>query len=99
MTFYHGTSDKCNIDKFILPPILTGILRESFRKDMHDYVFLATSLKSAEAYAKKACKKFGGRQVIYRVKPDGDCFYKGNGDYICYRAIVLGRTLIVEIKL
>ena len=87
--FYHGTTDNIAIHGFILPPIETNILREKFRDKLRDVVFVTDSVKSAEMYAKKACAKFGGSPVVYEVKPLGDCWNKGNGDYLCYSARVI----------
>ena len=99
MKFYHGTSDKCNITKTIIPPDRSGTLREDFRKDLQDVVFITNSVKSAESYAKKATKKFGGNPIVYRVEPVGYVWHKGNGDYLCYGATVLGITLLAAIKI
>ena len=64
MEFYHGTSDALNIGKLLLPPVITENLREDWRTKHHDKVFFTTSLLSAEMYAKKACKKYGGKPVV-----------------------------------
>ena len=87
--FYHGTTDKCAISGFILPSVETNVLREEFRDKLRDVVFVTDSVKSAELYAKKACAKFGGSPVVYEVKPLGDFWHKGNGDYLCHSARVI----------
>lgn len=35
ITFYHGTSDVFQIKKVLLPPIITEIKREEWRKKIH----------------------------------------------------------------
>lgn len=67
--FYHGTSNALGVKKIILPPIQTKNLREEWRRKYIDKVFFTTSILSAENYAKKACKKYGGNPVVYIVKP------------------------------
>ena len=88
-TFYHGTTDLFKIDKVILPPCETHNLREDWRKGYHDKVFFTTSLMSAQMYAKKACKKFGGNPVVYIVKPVGQWFHRVDTEYIADKALVL----------
>lgn len=72
--FYHGTSDTLKIGKVLLPPVITDNQRESWRKKYLDKVFFTSSLLSAEMYAKKACKKYGGSPVVYIVRPIGQFF-------------------------
>ena len=91
-TFYHGTSNTFNIKKVILPPIQTDILREDCRKKYLDKVFFTTSLLSAENYAKKACKKYGGNPVVYMVKPVGQYFNRMDNEYIADKAVVIGQV-------
>ena len=55
-TFYHGTTDLFPIKKVLLPPVMTDIKREDWRKKYADKVFFTTSILSASMYAKKACK-------------------------------------------
>lgn len=69
--FYHGTSTALGIDKVILPPEQTEKLSEVGRKKNLNKVFFTRDLRSAEAYAHKAVKNFGGNPVIYKVKPVG----------------------------
>lgn len=90
--FYHGTSDNCNVKKIILPPIYTKNLREEWRKRYINKVFFTTSLLSAENYAKKACKKYGGNPVVYIVKPIGQYFNRINCEYIADKARVVGQV-------
>ena len=52
-TFYHGTSSVLEIGKELLPPMYTGNLREDWRKNNQDVVYMTTSLDSAKRYAKK----------------------------------------------
>ena len=91
-TFYHGTSDILDVKKMILPPIQTKNLREEWRKKYVDKVFFTTSLLSAENYAKKACKKYGGDPVVYLVKPVGQYFNRVNCEYIADKAVVIGQV-------
>lgn len=89
MSWYHGTSDALNISGLLAPPVETGILREWFRHSFNDVVFITNSLISAEKYARKSCVTFGGNPIILTVSPIGECWYKGNGDFLCYKAKVL----------
>ena len=89
-TFYHGTSDVFDINKMILPPIQTGNFREEWRKINLDKVYFTSSQLSAENYAKKACKKYGGNPVIYIVKPIGQWFRRVDCEYISDRCLVIG---------
>ena len=91
-TFYHGTSDILDVKKMILPPIQTKNLREEWRKKYVDKVFFTTSLLSAENYAKKACKKYGGNPVVYIVKPIGQYFNRMDCEYIADKAKVIGQV-------
>lgn len=89
-TFYHGTTDTFNVGKYILPPVKTENKREEWRMKYTDKVFFTTSMLSAEMYAKKACKKYGGNPVIYVVKPVGQYFSRMNTEYIADKALVVG---------
>lgn len=55
-------------------------------------MFFTTSLLSAEKYAKKACKKYGGNPVVYLVKPIGQYFNRMNSEYIADNAVVVGQV-------
>ncbi len=88
-TFYHGTSDVFEICKMILPPNETGNLREDWRKKNLDKVYFTISQLSAEMYAKKACKKYGGNPVIYIVKPMGLWYHRVDTEYVAERALVI----------
>lgn len=88
-TFYHGTTDKFPICKVLLPPVITDIQREEWRKKYVDKVFFTDSIMSANMYAKKACKKYGGNPVIYIVKPIGQFFNTINTEYIADKALVV----------
>ena len=68
MDFYHGTTDMFNM-KMIKPAQQTNNLREEWRKKLINKVFFTTSLMSAQKYAKKAAKKYGGNPIVYKVKP------------------------------
>ena len=39
MIFYHGTTTNIKVNKVLLPPNETGVLREDFRKTLQDKVF------------------------------------------------------------
>lgn len=54
-------------------------------------MFFTSSLLSAENYAKKACKKYGGNPVIYIVKPIGQYFNRMDYEYIADKARVIGQ--------
>lgn len=87
--FYHGTTDKLPIQKILLPPTITDIQREEWRKKYVDKVFFTDSIVSANMYAKKACKKYGGNPVIYIVKPIGQFFNTISTEYIADKALVV----------
>lgn len=89
MNWYHGTSDALNISDLLAPPVETGFLREQFRNSLNDVVFITNSLVSAEKFARKASVAFGGNPVVLTVSPIGECWHKGNGDFICYKAKIL----------
>lgn len=92
LEFYHGTSNTLKIGKVLLPPVITSNQREDRRKKYLDKVFFTSSLMSAEMYAKKACKKYGGSPVIYIVRPIGQFFNTVNNEYIADKALVLGQN-------
>ena len=90
-TYYHGTSTTFNIGQVLLPPIFTGNLREDWRKNNQDVVYMTTSLDSAKRYAKKACEKCGGEPVIFEVRPIGWCSNRVNQEYVAEKAKILRR--------
>lgn len=90
MKFFHGTSDIFNINK-ILPSSQTQILREEWRKNNQDIVFVTSSLYSAKRYAKKSAEKFGGSPVVYIVKPINWSPRHGN-EYVCDWAMILEKV-------
>ena len=55
-------------------------------------MFFTTSLLSAENYAKKACKKYGGDPVVYLVKPVGQYFNRIDSEYIADKAVIIGQV-------
>ena len=91
MSFYHGTSDIFNITE-LKPAIETGNLREEWRKKLIDKVFFTNSLLSAEMFAKKASKKYGGNPIIYEVKPIGDIWHINTNEYVADRADIIKRV-------
>lgn len=86
--FYHGTSSALNIT-VLLPAAETGMLREEWRTKMTHKVFFTDSLLSAQQYAKKAAKKYGGYPVVYAVKPNGDVWHINNTEYVADSAEIL----------
>ena len=88
LIFYHGTSSKIKINKFLLPPSVTNNLRENRIKNI-DVVFLTKSIVSAEKYAKKACLKYKGKPIVYRVLPIGYYYEIHNAEIICNKAKIL----------
>ena len=74
-TYYHGTTNLFKISE-IKPPVNTKIIREDFRKNNRNVVYITTSFGSAQRYACKAAKKFGGKPIVYKVKPDWDSLVK-----------------------
>lgn len=91
--FYHGTSTNVNVKDRLLPPVYTDNLRETFRKKCRDKVFVTDSKVSAEKYAKKAVAYFGGREVIYTVKPDYYSLIKNGTEYTTDYAVVLFKEI------
>lgn len=86
MTYYHGTSIAGL--KVILPPTETEVLREDFRRNLLDCVFVTPLRKSAEDYARKCASKLGGRPIVYEVKPINPTNINA-AQYICDKAVVL----------
>ena len=84
--------DTFDVKKIILPPNQTNNLREEWRKKYIDKVFFTTSLLSADNYAKKACKKYGGNPVVYIVKMIGQYFNRMDCEYITDKAKVVGQV-------
>ena len=89
LVFYHGTTNVLNVGKVLLPPLYTGNLREDWRKNNQDVVYMTTSLSSAIQYAKKACAKYGGEPVIYKVNPIGGFYCRMNQEYITEKAKIV----------
>lgn len=89
--FFHGTSSALPIGKWILPPVYTYNKREHWRVKYTDKVFFTNSILSAQKFAKKACDKYGGKPVIYKVKPIGQWFNTINTEYIADKALVIGK--------
>lgn len=89
MIFYHGTTSALGIKDYIVPPSESGVLREPWRKKFLNCVFFTPSLLSAEGYAKKAVKKYGGTPVIYIVKPIGLVGNPVNNEYVADSAKVV----------
>ena len=87
--FYHGTSDVFDIKQWILPASQTNNLREEWRKKNIDKVYFTDSLLSAQMYAKKACRKYGGNPIVYVVRPIGQWFHRIDTEYIADKALVL----------
>lgn len=69
--YYHGTSSALGIDSMLLPPEASNKLSEVGRKKNLDKVFFTRDRRSAEIYAHKAVKVFGGQPVILQVSPVG----------------------------
>lgn len=88
MIFYHGTTTNIKVNKVLLPPNETEVLREDFRKTLQDKVFVTISKPSAIKYAKKAAQQFGGEAIVYTVKPDYYSLIKKGTEYICDRAFI-----------
>lgn len=86
--FYHGTSDSLNLS-ILLPSSLTGCLREEWRQKTLDKIFLTNSLKSAQMYAKKASIKFGGKPIVYIVKPKGDIWKVNATEFVADYAEII----------
>ena len=86
--FYHGTSSSFEVGSFLLPPNLTGKLREKRTKNT-DVVFLSKSKVSANMYAKKACIKYGGNPEIYQAVPVGRYDEIHNLEIVCGKAKIV----------
>lgn len=70
-TFYHGTSSALGITTTLLPPVKSARLAELGRKRNLDKVFFTRDRRSANIYARKAVKRFGGKPVVLRIEPLG----------------------------
>lgn len=88
--FYHGTTDLLKIRRVLLPPTVTGWMREDWRRKYNDKVFFTTNLGTAQKFAKKACAKFGGNPIVYIVRPIGGYLPTIEGEFISDRALVIG---------
>lgn len=88
LTFYHGTSNIFSISE-ILPAIETGNLRESWRKKLTNKAFFTDSLYSAIRYARKACEKYGGQPIVYKVKPRGVIWHIRTNEYVADSAEII----------
>ena len=73
-TYYHGSSDSV-LDPHgfrLLPPNMTGKIQEKGRKKNLDRIFVTTDPKSAQIYAGRAVRRFGGKPLVVRAIPMGD---------------------------
>ena len=86
--FYHGTSDSLSLS-VLFPPSLTGCLREDWRRKTLDKVFITNSLKSAQTYAKKESLKFGGKPIVYIVKPKGEIWKVNATEFVADYAEII----------
>lgn len=70
--YYHGTSDAVlpRGSFRLLPPSETGVISEAGRKVNLSRVFFTRDVGLARIYAGRACSRFGGRPVVYRVVTD-----------------------------
>ena len=93
MIFYHGTTTAFNLMKgdILLPAIITGNLREDWRKKYIDKVFFTNSLLSAEKFAKKAANKYGGEPTVFIVKPKPPYYHINTNEFIADRAIIIDK--------
>ncbi len=88
--YFHGTTTALGIRRRILPPAVTGVLREEWRKKYIDKVFFTTSPLSAAKFAVKAAVKYGGEPIIYRVSPKGEIWHINTNEFIADSAVVTG---------
>ena len=86
--YYHGTSNIFEIQE-ILPASETRNLRESFRKNKTNVVFITDSYISAYQYAKKASNQYGGDPIVYQVLPDEYIIPLHNHEYITNKAQIV----------
>lgn len=89
MKFYHGTTTALHIEKEIIPPVESGVLREEWRKKLTTKVFFTTSTMSAYKFAKKAATKYGGEPIVYEVEPIGDVWHINTNEYIADKAKII----------
>ena len=75
----------------LLPAIITGNLREDWRKKHIDKVFFTNSLLSAEKFAKKAASKYGGEPTVFIVKPKPPYYHINTNEFIADRAIIIDK--------
>lgn len=66
-----------------------------------DKVFLTISLLSAQQFAYKACKKFSGNGIVYKVKPIGDIWFPNpnTNEYLADKAKIIGIACIYNKEL
>ena len=88
LKMYHGTTDVFIMER-ILPPLESGNLREEWRKKILDKVFITPSLLSAERFARKASEKYGGKAIVYEVRPHGQVDNINTNEYLCDYADVI----------
>ena len=75
----------------LLPAIITGNLREDWRKKHIDKIFFTNSLLSAEKFAKKAANKYGGEPIVFIVKPKLPYYHINTNEFIADRAIIIDK--------
>lgn len=95
--YYHGSSDSCGIQYLLLPPEETKFLQEEGRKKNLDQVFFTEDFGLAKVYAGRACNRFGGNPVIFRVIPMGEvvCLSSDKGATVYYSRWAFVERLIL----
>lgn len=93
---YHGTSSE-SISREVLPPNVTQVISEKGRNKNLDRVFFSKDYKSADIYAKRAARSYGGNPRVLKVIPTDDVIVlnEKQGTTILHaeKAIVLNKEL------
>lgn len=90
--YWHGTSDALPVGDTLLPPFESGVVRDD-KTEFKDKVYFTNSKLCAIRYAKKACQKFGGRPVVYRVLPLGEVWNVKDCEFVADAAMIEERMI------
>lgn len=93
---YHGTSSP-DLSREVLPPDATQVISEKGRNKNLNKVFFTKDYKSADIYAKRAARSYGGNPRVLKVIPMGEVTIvnenQGTTVFHAPKAIVLSKRL------